>query len=108
MSDKPKPPFDPAAKKALAEERATEGAKAMTEYKAAVEAEHAKTERLKALRLAKEAAGDVAKQPKDRALSPDDPLAKKRSKLSRSTNQGATDGQENEAWQKAGSGTRRW
>jgi len=27
VSDKPKPPFDPAAKKALAEERATEGAK---------------------------------------------------------------------------------
>ena len=34
MSDKPKPQFDRAAKKALAEERAIEGAKAMTEYKA--------------------------------------------------------------------------
>ena len=33
MSDKPKPLVDPAAKKALAEERAIEGAKAMTEYK---------------------------------------------------------------------------
>ena len=37
------------------EERATEGAKAMSEYKAEREAERAKTERLKALRLAKEA-----------------------------------------------------
>ena len=36
---------------------ATEGAKAMSEYKAEVEAERAKTERLRALRLAKEAAG---------------------------------------------------
>ena len=35
------------------EERATEGAKAMSEYKAEHEAERAKTERLKALRLAK-------------------------------------------------------
>jgi hypothetical protein len=39
------------------EERATEGAKAMSEYKAEVEAERAKMERLRALRLAKEAAG---------------------------------------------------
>jgi hypothetical protein len=36
------------------EERASE---AMTEYKATVDAERAKTERLRALRLAKEAAG---------------------------------------------------
>jgi hypothetical protein len=56
VSDKPKPPFDRAAKKALAEERAIEGAKAMTEYKAEGEAERAKTARLKALREAKEAA----------------------------------------------------
>jgi histone H3/H4 len=63
-SDKPKPPFDRAAKKALAEERATEGAKAMTEYKAEGEAERAKTERLRALRLAKEAADKIAKQAK--------------------------------------------
>jgi hypothetical protein len=35
---------------------ATEGSKAMAEYKAAVEAERAKTERLRALRLAKEGA----------------------------------------------------
>ena len=55
-SDPSKPPFDPAAKKAQLEERATEGAKAMSEYKAAVEAERAKTERLRALRLAREAA----------------------------------------------------
>jgi hypothetical protein len=39
------------------EERATEGAKAMSEYKAEGEAERAKTERLRALRLAREAAG---------------------------------------------------
>ena len=39
------------------EERATEGAKAMSEYKAEGEAERAKTARLRALRLAKEAAG---------------------------------------------------
>ena len=38
------------------EERATEGAKAMSEYNTEREAERAKTERLKALRLAKEAA----------------------------------------------------
>ena len=38
------------------EERATQGAKAMAEYKATVEAERAKTERLRALRLAKEGA----------------------------------------------------
>ena len=56
MSDKPKPPFDSAAKKALVEERATEGAQAMSEYKAAREAERSKMVRLKALRLAKEAA----------------------------------------------------
>jgi hypothetical protein len=46
------------------EERATEGAKAMSEYKEEGEAERAKTERLRALRLAKEAADKVAKQPK--------------------------------------------
>ena len=56
VSDKSNPPFDPAAKKARLEERATEGAKAMAEYKAAVEAERGKTERLRAQRLAKEAA----------------------------------------------------
>ena len=39
------------------EARATEGAKAMAEYNAEREAERAKTERLRALRLAKEAAG---------------------------------------------------
>ena len=44
------------------EERATEGAKAMSEYKAEREAERAKTERLKALRLAKEASGTIAKR----------------------------------------------
>ena len=39
------------------DERATAGAKAMSEYNAEREAERAKTARLKALRLAKEAAG---------------------------------------------------
>jgi hypothetical protein len=48
MSDKPKPQFDRAAKKALAEERAIEGAKAMTEYKAEGAAERAKDWRTKA------------------------------------------------------------
>ena len=62
-SDKPKPPFDRAARKAQLEERATEGAKAMTDYKAEGEAERAKTARLKALRLAKEAA-DIKKKKK--------------------------------------------
>ena len=47
MSDKPKPKFDRAAKKALAEERAIEGAKAMTEYKAERAAERAKDWRTK-------------------------------------------------------------
>jgi hypothetical protein len=64
MSDKPRPPLDAAAKKALAKERATEGAEAMSEYKAEGDAERAKTARLKALREAKEAADKVAKQPK--------------------------------------------
>jgi hypothetical protein len=55
VSNPSKPPFDRAAKKAQLEERATEGAKAISEYNAAREAERAKTERLRALRLAKEA-----------------------------------------------------
>jgi hypothetical protein len=59
MSDKPKPAYDAAARKAQLEERATEGAKAMSEYKAEGDAERAKTARLKALRLAKEAADKV-------------------------------------------------
>jgi hypothetical protein len=45
-SDKPKPLFDRSAKRAQLEERATEGAKAMSEYKAEGEAERAKTARL--------------------------------------------------------------
>jgi hypothetical protein len=44
------------------EERATEGAKAMAEYKAEREAERAKTERLRGLRLAKQASDRVAKR----------------------------------------------
>ncbi len=42
------------------EAQAREGATAMAEYKAAAQAERAKTERLRALRLAKEAADDKA------------------------------------------------
>jgi hypothetical protein len=42
-------------------ERKWAGAKAMSEYKAEREAERAKTERLKALRLAKEASDEIAK-----------------------------------------------
>ena len=44
------------------EERAIEGAKAMSEYKAEREAERAKTERLKALRLAREASDRIDKR----------------------------------------------
>ena len=44
------------------EERAIEGAKAMSEYKAEGEAERAKTERLKALRLAKETSDKIDKR----------------------------------------------
>jgi hypothetical protein len=44
------------------EERATEGAKAMAEYKAEREAERAKTERLRGLRLAKQASDRAAKR----------------------------------------------
>jgi hypothetical protein len=44
------------------EERATEGAKAMSEYNAEREAERAKTERLRGLRLAKEASDRLAKR----------------------------------------------
>jgi hypothetical protein len=45
-----------AARKAVLEHRSTEAQKVMAEMKAAKEAEHAKTERLRALRLAKEEA----------------------------------------------------
>ena len=45
-------------------ERATNGAQAMSEYKADGDAERAKTARLKALRLANEAADKVAKKAK--------------------------------------------
>ena len=61
-------------------ERATEGAKAMSEYNAERQAERAKTVRLKALREAREAAesgprrsGATSKSP-GLTLSPDDPL----------------------------------
>jgi hypothetical protein len=45
-------------------QRATDGSQAMSEYNAERQAERAKTARLKELRLAKEAAEKVAKQPK--------------------------------------------
>jgi hypothetical protein len=67
-------------------ERATEGAKAMSEYNAERQAERAKTVRLKALREAKEAAESgprrssaTSKSP-GLTRSPDDPLAKPRNK----------------------------
>jgi hypothetical protein len=45
------------------EERAREGAKAMREYEAESRAVYEKTARLKALRLAKEAAEEAAEKP---------------------------------------------
>ena len=48
------------------EEQAIEGAKAMSEHKAEREAERAKTERLKALRLAREASDRIDKRTKKR------------------------------------------
>jgi hypothetical protein len=51
------------------EERAREGAKAMRDYEAESRAVHEKTARLKALRLAKEAA-DKAAEPKKASRQP--------------------------------------
>ena len=62
-------------------ERATEGAKAMSEYNAERQAERAKTVRLKALREAKEAAESATSKSPGLTLSPDDPLAKPRKKV---------------------------
>jgi hypothetical protein len=70
-------------------ERATEGAKAMSEYNAERQAERAKTVRLKALREAKEAAesdpgrSGATSTSSGFTLSPDDPLAKPREKQGR-------------------------
>ena len=58
VSNPSKPPFDRAAKKAQLEERATEGVKAISEYNAA----RTQTERLRALRLAKEATDRTKKK----------------------------------------------
>jgi len=55
--------------------QAREGATAMAEYKAAVNAERAKTERLRALRFAKEAADREAA-----AAAPPNPVAKGKAK----------------------------
>lgn len=59
------------------EERAREGAKAMRDYEAENRAVHEKTARLKALRLAKEAAEKVAelKEPKETKKSKVKPSA---------------------------------
>lgn len=62
-------------KKTRKEQQANDGAKAMSEYQAASEAERAKTARLKALRLAREAAEKKPKQPdptKKRLVQPSD------------------------------------
>ena len=48
MSDKPRPPYDAAARKAQLQERAADASDAMSQYKADREAERAKTERLRA------------------------------------------------------------
>ena len=58
MDKKSKPADD--AKKAL---RAEDGRKAMAEYEAAAEAMRVKTERLRALRLARDAAGGADPNP---------------------------------------------
>jgi hypothetical protein len=58
MHKKPEPSESPATarKAALKEQRDREGARAMAEYQAAARAVDARTARLRALRLAKEAA----------------------------------------------------
>ena len=61
MTDDPKELEVPHSK-ALKQERATKAAQAMSEYIAERNAERAKTARLRALRLAKEAADKAAKQ----------------------------------------------
>jgi hypothetical protein len=60
ISTKSKDNADAAFKK---QERIREGAKAMTEYQAASRAEDAKTARLRALRLARDAAAEPEKKP---------------------------------------------
>jgi hypothetical protein len=68
-------------------ERATEGAKAMSEYNAERQAERAKTVRLRALREAKEADESGAERSAATSespgltLSPDNPPAKPRKKV---------------------------
>jgi hypothetical protein len=67
---KPRKPVEPAdvevarAKEALLKGRADDAALATAEYKAMQEARRANTEHLRALRLAKEAAGRPKKKPK--------------------------------------------
>jgi hypothetical protein len=61
MADEPASKYPQADAQFRKAQRATEGAKAMSDYKAEGEAERAKTARLKELRLAKEAAEKTAK-----------------------------------------------
>jgi hypothetical protein len=61
LTDDPKQP-EVLDSKALKEERATKAAQAMSEYIAERNAERTKTARLRALRMAKEAADKAAKQ----------------------------------------------
>jgi hypothetical protein len=60
LSKNPKDVMDRAEASFKKEERAREGAKAMRDYEAESRAVHEKTARLKALRLAKEAADQKA------------------------------------------------
>ena len=60
MSKNPKDAMERAEASFKKEERAREGAKAMRDYEAESRAVHEKTARLKALRLAKEAAEQAA------------------------------------------------
>jgi len=60
MADEPASKYPQADAQFRKAQRATEGAKAMSDYKAEGEAERAKTARLKELRLAKEAAEKTA------------------------------------------------
>ena len=61
MADEPANKYPQAEAQFKKAQRATEGAKAMSDYQAEGEAERATTARLKELRLAKEAAEKTAK-----------------------------------------------
>jgi len=80
--------IDKAAAAFKKEERQREGAKAMVEYKAALAAEEKKTERLRALRLAREAAGpveaEVKPKPRKSKANPREVKAKTRASKTKS------------------------